>query len=70
MKGDLDPTMVAANLAELRAIYVPEHVAAARFRLDAEYPKQRETFEQRAGRSLRELRALCELAGYLRRGRT
>lgn len=70
MKGELDPGRVARRLAQLRAIYVPEPVTAARLRLDAEHPKRSETFEHRADRSLRELRALCDLAGYLRRART
>jgi hypothetical protein len=69
MRRELDPKRVALQLAELRACYVPEAVESARVRLALEQPFRHETLEQRAARSLRELRALDELARYLHRDR-
>lgn len=59
------PPGAAARLAALRALYVPEDVAAARARLAEDRPAPVERFDEAAARRLRELRALCELAAYL-----
>jgi hypothetical protein len=69
MTRDLDPRSVAVRLSDLRTRYVPESVADARARLAREQPRPHDTFEQRAARSLVELRALCELARALHRAR-
>lgn len=65
MTDELDPRVVAERLAELRRMFVAETVDEARERLAREQPRPRESFEQRAQRSLDELRALCELARVL-----
>ena len=62
---ELDPQTVAKRLAELRRMFVAETVDEARERLAREQPRPQESFEQRAQRSLEELRALCELARVL-----
>jgi hypothetical protein len=68
MKVDLTPQQVAARLANLRALHVPESIDEATRRLAREQPRARESFETRAARALAELRALVELARYLHRG--
>lgn len=69
MKHDLDPLRVAARLARLRELYVPESLEEARRRL-AEHPVEApEPFARAVGRRLAELRALDELARHLHRGR-
>jgi hypothetical protein len=69
MAHDLEPLMIAARLATLRALYVPETVEQARERLARERPPSRESPAQVATRSLAELRALCELARVLHAAR-
>ena len=69
MKGMLAPRLVAARLAELRACYVPERVEQARERLAREAMQQAPPFERAVARSLKELRALCELARHLHRAK-
>lgn len=63
--AELRPEDVAARLAELRALYVPETVEEARLRLERERPKLEEPFEQAVARRLRELRAICELVRHV-----
>ena len=65
MARELDPRAVAVRLAELRALYVPETVAAAAERLARERPPSSESFDERVARNLMELRALCDLTRYL-----
>lgn len=70
MKHDLDPLRVAARLARLRELYVPETREQVRRRLDQERPAELpEPFARAVGRRLAELRALDELARHLHRGR-
>jgi hypothetical protein len=61
------PPGVAARLAELREICVPEPVAIGAERLERERPMKREPFEVAVARRLRELRALVDLARHLHR---
>ena len=65
MNRELDAVQVALRLATLRELYVPESITAARARLARERPPSTESFAETATRSLRELRALCELARHL-----
>lgn len=51
----------------LRAGFVAETVAEARVRLAAERPRDTRTLAEAAGQRLAELRALDELARYVRR---
>lgn len=67
--ADLEPDVVTARLAALRELYVPETVAEGQARMERERPVQRETFDARATRCLRELRALDELTRHLHRKR-
>jgi hypothetical protein len=60
MTGELDPRRVAARLALLRTLYVPERGDEARQRLERECPKSCLPFEQAVARRLAELRALCQ----------
>lgn len=69
MSRELDPHAVRARLAVLRALYVPETVDEGRARLSHERPRREVPLEVLAARRLAELRALCELARYLGRGR-
>lgn len=69
MRRDLDPAPVAARLARLRALYVPERLDEARARLAREQPVRKRTLEEVAAASLAELRALCELARVLHAAR-
>ncbi len=64
MKSELDPARVAARLAALAALYVPESVeeGRARIRRDAMSP---DVFAASVARRLDELRALDELTHYL-----
>ena len=65
--ADLRPEDVAARLARLRALHVPESVEEAQLRLEAERPppSSDEPFEQAVARRLRELRALCDLVRHV-----
>lgn len=67
MKGDLAPESVAARLAQLRALYVPETLEEGRARLAHQAPE--ESFDRGVARRLAELRALCELTSHLHRAR-
>jgi hypothetical protein len=69
MTSSLDPLLVRARLAGLRSRYVPESVDSAHARLALERPTEATAFDQAAARALAELRALCDLAEYLHRGR-
>ncbi len=69
MVTDLTVAAVAARLRELRRLYVPEGIAAARERLARERPPAAEPFTVAVARSLAELRALCELARHLHAAR-
>lgn len=70
MKPDVDPLRVAARLAELRELYVPETTEESRRRLAQERPEEiAESFERAVERRLAELRALDELARHLHRHR-
>ena len=70
MKPDLDPRRVAARLARLRELYVPESLEEVQRRLDEERPAEApEPFARAVGRRLAELRALDELSRHLHRGR-
>lgn len=66
--NDLDPARVAARLAALAELYVPETIEEGRARLlaDAMSP---EAFADGVARRLDELRALDELSRYLHRAR-
>jgi hypothetical protein len=64
--AELRPEDVAARLAKLRALYVPESIEEARERLERERPERQETFDQAVARRLRELRAVCDLVNYVR----
>jgi len=63
--AELRPEDVAARLAKLRALYVPESVEEARVRLEAERPRPAETFDEAVARRLCELRAICELVRHV-----
>lgn len=63
------PAGVAERLAKLRVLYVPEGAAQARRRLADPGPAQPDLSAASVSRRLAELRALCELAGYLHRPR-
>ncbi len=65
MKSDLSPEVVAARLAALRGLYVPETLEEGRARV-AHQPVE-EPFERSVARRLAELRALCELTSHLQR---
>jgi hypothetical protein len=69
MTAELTAAAVAPRLEELRRLYVPERIEAARERLARERPARAESFALAAARSLAELRALCELARHLHAGR-
>ena len=60
---------VARRLDLLRRLYVPESDGEARARLARERPLAIRAFDVAAAARLEELRALCELASYLQRGR-
>jgi hypothetical protein len=61
---------VAARLARLRELYVPETLDQVRRRLAEEQPVEvPEPFAKAVERRLAELRALDELARHLHRGR-
>jgi len=63
------PAGVAERLERLRAFYVPETDAEARLRLQSEARVSSEPFAATVARRLEELRALCDLAACLHRGR-
>jgi len=63
--AELRPEDVAARLARLRALYVPESVEEARLRIEHERPRVEEPFELAVARRLRELRAVCELVRHV-----
>jgi len=70
MARELRAADVAARLAQLRALYVPERDAEARARLEQDQPPPvAESFSRAVARRLAELRALCELADYLHQAR-
>ena len=69
MTAELTAAAVASRLEELRRLYVPERIEAARERLARERPVHAEPFALAVARSLAELRALCELAQHLHAGR-
>jgi hypothetical protein len=58
---------VTARLAVLRQACVTERDADARARLARERPRSQQPFEVAVERRLRELHALCTLAGCLHR---
>jgi len=64
--AELRPEDVAARLAVLRALYVPESIEEARLRLERERPEPEESFDQAVARRLRELRAVCDLVNHVR----
>lgn len=66
MSRELSPERVAARLATLRKLYVPETLEEARARTAP--VRATESLEQRAARRLAELRALLELTRHLHRG--
>jgi hypothetical protein len=68
-RAEQPPPGVAERLERLRALYVPESLAEARRRLAAESNATAEPFATAVARRLEELRALCDLASYLHRGR-
>ena len=63
--AELKPEDVAARLAVLRALYVPESIEEARLRLERERPAPDESFDQAVARRLRELRAICDLVRHV-----
>jgi len=65
MPTDMSPEAVQRRLARLRELYVPEDLASAAARSNAERPERVETFEQAVARRLAELRALLELTEVL-----
>jgi hypothetical protein len=67
MAREPSPAAVAARLAALRALHVPEGLEEARRRLEDERPRAREPFAGAVAARLAELRALCDLARYLHR---
>jgi hypothetical protein len=67
MKANPSPELVAARLAELRALFVPMNAEEARQRLAA--TPRRETFAAGVERRLEELRALSELTTQLHQAR-
>jgi hypothetical protein len=68
--GEGPPPGVSERLAALRALYVPERDDEARARLEHERPPQSPPrFEVAVAARLRELRALCDLAGHLHRAK-
>lgn len=69
MTTKLDPIAVAARLAILRALYVPETVADARRRLAKERPADDTPFAEKVARRLDELRALDDFARYLQQAK-
>jgi len=69
MKLVLSPSVVAERLSSLRRTYVPERTVDARARLAGEVPRSELPFERRVARSLKELRALCELATHLHKAK-
>lgn len=64
MARELDPRVVARRLAALAAMFVPETVAEARARLQAE-AMSADTLVATVAARLDELRALDELTRYL-----
>jgi hypothetical protein len=70
MTPELTAEAVAARLRELRRLYLPEGIEAARERLARECPAApAEPFALAVARALAELRALCELARHLHAAR-
>jgi hypothetical protein len=69
MTADLTAAAVASRLEQLRRLYVPESIEAARERLALERPVRAEPFALAVARALAELRALCDLARHLHAGR-
>ena len=67
MARDLDPAVVAARLATLAALYVPETVEEGRARLRADELAP-DAFAAAVARRLDELRALDDLTRYLHAG--
>jgi hypothetical protein len=67
--NDLDPARVAARLAALAQLYVPETIEEGRARLQADAMSP-EAFADGVARRLDELRALDELSRYLHRARS
>ncbi len=65
MPTDMSPEAVQRRLARLRELSVPEDLASAAARANAERPERVETFEQAVARRLAELRALLELTEVL-----
>lgn len=63
------PPGVAERLKELRALYRSERCVETRARMTRERPVDNRRFEVAVEARLRELRALCGLAGYLRNAR-
>lgn len=63
----IDPDTVAARLAELSALYVPETVEQGRARLRAEAMAP-DAIASTVAQRLEELRALDDLARYLEHG--
>lgn len=61
----MTPAEVTDRLAQLRVLYEPEHIDAARERLAREVPEVRETFACAVSRRLDELRALDALTRHL-----
>jgi hypothetical protein len=68
--GGLGVEEVGARLDDLRRLARMESDEEARARLGRERPVATEPFADAVARRLRELRALCELADYLHRGRS
>lgn len=69
MRRELTPQLAAQRLEVLRALHVTERDEDARQRLERERPVCVEPFERAVARRLEELRALCNLAAHLHRGR-
>jgi hypothetical protein len=69
--GEGPPPGVSERLAALRALYVPERDGEARAHLarDRLPPPSPPRFEVAVAARLRELRALCDLAGHLHRAK-
>lgn len=65
MRRELEPLQVAARLAELAGLYVPETIEEGMHRLARERPPDDEPFDRAVERRLAELRALDDLTRYL-----
>jgi hypothetical protein len=61
----LEPARVAARLAELGRLVVPETIAEGQARLARERPVVARSLAETAARGLAELRALCALTEHL-----